>query len=99
MANGDFHEERRGKDSERKHEEEFRDALIKYMEACEFTTEGSILTDFIVITVETDMVEPSRSTTAYFPSTNTSFPAQVGMLEYIRTMYKRRIINNHNEGE
>ena len=76
---------------EQKYEEVFRDALIKYMEQIKFSTPGSYLTDFLILTVERDMTEPNKATTAYIPYSGSLHVTQMGMLRYVGRLMDMRI--------
>jgi hypothetical protein len=82
---------RKAAPEEYKHEEEFRAALVKYIEAIDFATPGAMLTDFMILTVERDLNHPNMATTAYVPCSTTLMVTQMGMVRYVDRLLETRI--------
>jgi hypothetical protein len=80
-----------------KAEDEFREALIKYLRANDALGEDSFLVNWYVITASENMKDSDLSSISAMPSNNNPYAMQLGMVEYVRTWLKADIISRPDD--
>lgn len=81
---------------ERKAEDQFRQALIKYLKANDALSDDSILTHWYVIVASENMKDPEVSSVSAMPDETNPFPMQMGMVEYARVWLKTDLARTMN---
>jgi hypothetical protein len=75
-------------DVPREVEEEFREALIKYLKANDALSDDSLLLHWYVIAASQSMKDDDTSSISASPNNGNPFAMQLGMVEYARTWLK-----------
>lgn len=72
------------------HEDEFREALIKYLRAEDSLSDDSHLIHFVVIANSVSMTDPEIERVATKSDSGLTFTHQMGLMEYAQANFRQR---------
>ena len=78
--------------TDRKLEDEFREAVIKYLRGNKILGERALLANFVIIGDSRNIDEEGTSTVSFCANPEAPFVLQVGMVEYAGQMLKSDIV-------
>jgi hypothetical protein len=78
----------------RKEEDEFREALIKYLKANDCLSDTSFLTHWYIIGASEKMDDVGSSSVSSCPDSGASFAMQLGMLDYCQARLRGILVKD-----